>query len=106
MASRGVEKYSTFFGSGLRAGHVGRQKIEGVRTPRWNTPLNGAWLPRYARSISGSGGREFRTAVCRSLEDPLHRFSGADVDFTRASSAGGPRAWSRPAPEPRKWSAG
>ena len=56
MAALGVAKYSTFLGSGLRAGQVGRQKMPVVRTPKKNRPLYEASRSRYARCISSIGG--------------------------------------------------
>jgi hypothetical protein len=47
-----VEKYSTFFGKGLRAPQEGRQNTPVVFTPRRKIPSYVASLRRYARSIS------------------------------------------------------
>src|SRR3990172_3251477 len=55
-ASRTLEKKFTFCGSGLLAGHEGRQKIPVVRTPRKNTPSYEASFREYARCISFMDG--------------------------------------------------
>src|SRR3954453_718673 len=96
-AARCVGKYSTFFGSGLRAPHVGRQKMPVVRTPRKNTPLYAASRARYARCISALGGNLVGSIpvitvapvivvvivlipeAYRDRRKPLHRYSGAAV---------------------------
>src|SRR5215510_9181308 len=56
IASWTLEKYFTFCGSGLLAGHDGRQKIPVVCTPRKKTPSYDGSFFIYARCISLTGG--------------------------------------------------
>src|SRR5262249_16154267 len=78
-ASRALAKYSTFFGSGFRAGQVGRQKIPVVPTATKNTPLYAASRFRYARSISPIGSCVFMQESYAPPRPLFHPISGADV---------------------------
>jgi hypothetical protein len=79
MASLAERKYSTFFGSGFRAGHTGLQKIEVVRTATKNSPSYEASRSIHARCISFVVGSWFMVVNLPIMRNTFHRFSGVDV---------------------------